>query len=605
MKGHRARLFVHLSVALLAVSVLAGPANAQSGLGTRLDEAGQKLDSDMQSCRPVNLAEYALLLNEAMANKQRATKAAKKGVPVNQAQVDSDLAKASMLFARAQAAQAMQCMRAAQQQAQPQPQAQTPQSTGMAPSNASITPPQGLSPTDQAAIARQQITIDQFEKDLAELESLVKAGKCREAWDLVDDLDDWLDELDTPVRAASLTSAAYRPSVPGRLIDEWDDRIDELIKNCRPPGMLDYKQVRAILDIHNSERAQYGLEPLRWSPKLALHAQDYVGELKRAGQMTHAPREGRGAERENISQGLPWWSVQQHLESWRQEKKKFKPGIFPDVSFTGNWYEVGHWTQWIWARTVAIGCAMAVGGPASWLVCRYWPGGNKDGQPVGIPPAKVVQVERRPPTPGGIPSELASTPNLFGYDGTILQPRGGQGGSNNTSADSSVRPRPVGGDYGHEPQSLDFGSSEGGPIEYVRITTFWGPFDPYRYYSGPLVSFESVAAGAKAAAPAQPAINPLSSAFSQWAGNTLGQSSSVYGSDSIAAPSPATPKYGFDVTFGGGPDGDGNWQTGFHGFYSFGETPQTIYVDTNVTPPTLSVPEAFAPVPPNTPLDIM
>ena len=59
------------------------------------------------------------------------------------------------------------------------------------------------------------------------------------------------------------------------------------------------------------------------------------------------------------------------------------------------------------------------------------------------------------------------------------------------------------------------------------------------------------------------------------------------------------------MTFGGGPDGDGNWQTGFHGFYSFGETPQTIYVDTNVTPPTLSVPEAFAPVPPNTPLDIM
>jgi hypothetical protein len=40
----------------------------------------------------------------------------------------------------------------------------------------------------------------------------------------------------------------------------------------------------------------------------------------------------------------------------------------------------------IWPTTTDLGCGDAQGGGFDWLVCRYSPGGNKDGQPVGQPP---------------------------------------------------------------------------------------------------------------------------------------------------------------------------------------------------------------------------
>jgi hypothetical protein len=41
----------------------------------------------------------------------------------------------------------------------------------------------------------------------------------------------------------------------------------------------------------------------------------------------------------------------------------------------------------IWPTTTDIGCGMDTGGGFNWLVCRYSPGGNKDGKPVGTPEA--------------------------------------------------------------------------------------------------------------------------------------------------------------------------------------------------------------------------
>jgi hypothetical protein len=44
--------------------------------------------------------------------------------------------------------------------------------------------------------------------------------------------------------------------------------------------------------------------------------------------------------------------------------------------------DVAHYTQMIWPQTTEIGCGYAPGGGFNWLVCRYNPGGNKDGKPV-------------------------------------------------------------------------------------------------------------------------------------------------------------------------------------------------------------------------------
>lgn len=140
-----------------------------------------------------------------------------------------------------------------------------------------------------------------------------------------------------------------------------------------------------VLELHNTERAALGLEPFYWNTALAEGAQAHANQLAQTGQPTHASREGRGIERENLSQGLLNWTADQLMGNWFNEKQFFTPGIFPNVSTTGDWSQVGHYSQMIWPTTTDIGCGIAQGNGFSWLVCRYSPGGNKDGKPVGTP----------------------------------------------------------------------------------------------------------------------------------------------------------------------------------------------------------------------------
>jgi hypothetical protein len=138
-----------------------------------------------------------------------------------------------------------------------------------------------------------------------------------------------------------------------------------------------------ILAIHNQERAAVGAQPLHWDPVLAAHANSYAQELARTGQLTHASREGRGIERENLGQGRMGWSPDQIIANeWTSEKSHFRAGIFPNIC-DGDWSICAHYSQEIWPKTTDLGCGYAVGRGFSWLVCRYSPGGNKDNQPVG------------------------------------------------------------------------------------------------------------------------------------------------------------------------------------------------------------------------------
>ncbi len=70
------------------------------------------------------------------------------------------------------------------------------------------------------------------------------------------------------------------------------------------------------------------------------------------------------------------------VADWASEKSMFRPGIFPNVSQTGRWSDVGHYTQIIWPGTTRVGCALQTSSASDYLICRYSPPGNVDGQRV-------------------------------------------------------------------------------------------------------------------------------------------------------------------------------------------------------------------------------
>lgn len=138
-----------------------------------------------------------------------------------------------------------------------------------------------------------------------------------------------------------------------------------------------------LLALHNFVRAKVGVPPLVWDDELALGALEHAQTVARTGTRDHAPREGRTA-RENLiwaSQGS--LTLEALLEKWSEEVGNFAPGVFPDVASNGNWMEIAHFTQMIWPETRELGCAHVRDQGRDALICRYLPGGNKDG--VSIP----------------------------------------------------------------------------------------------------------------------------------------------------------------------------------------------------------------------------
>ena len=138
-----------------------------------------------------------------------------------------------------------------------------------------------------------------------------------------------------------------------------------------------------LLAMHNSERARVGVAPLRWDPALAAAAASYGPALERLGRLQHSPRASRPGQRENLWMGTRGaFSPEQMVGSWTAEKREFRPGVFPNVSRTGNWLDVSHYTQMVWKGTTHVGCAIHRSARWDYLICRYSPPGNIDGRPV-------------------------------------------------------------------------------------------------------------------------------------------------------------------------------------------------------------------------------
>lgn len=135
------------------------------------------------------------------------------------------------------------------------------------------------------------------------------------------------------------------------------------------------------LALHNRERAAFRVAPLAWDLGLARAADLYALEMARTGRWGHSPRSARIGQGENLWMGtVGAYRIHQMVGGWISERRWFRPGIFPAVSTTGNWSDVGHYTQMIASRTTRVGCALRSNRDWTYLVCRYSPSGNVDGR---------------------------------------------------------------------------------------------------------------------------------------------------------------------------------------------------------------------------------
>jgi hypothetical protein len=139
-----------------------------------------------------------------------------------------------------------------------------------------------------------------------------------------------------------------------------------------------------ILAAHNAVRASVGVPPLAWDNELGNGAAAYAQQLALTNVFQHSDRKGRPGIGENLWMGTRGaYSVETMVGGWTSERRYFVSGIFPNNSTTGNWIDVGHYTQMIWPTTQRVGCAIGSNGRTDYLVCRYSGKGNIDGKWVG------------------------------------------------------------------------------------------------------------------------------------------------------------------------------------------------------------------------------
>lgn len=138
---------------------------------------------------------------------------------------------------------------------------------------------------------------------------------------------------------------------------------------------------QGVLAQHNRERDRAGVPRLAWSDRLARDARAWAQRLAGEGWLRHASHGENGGAGENLWMGSAgYYAPESMIDAFLEERRHYRHGTFPNVSRTGNWQDVGHYTQVVWRDTREVGCAVARNARNDFLVCRYWPAGNWMGQ---------------------------------------------------------------------------------------------------------------------------------------------------------------------------------------------------------------------------------
>lgn len=175
------------------------------------------------------------------------------------------------------------------------------------------------------------------------------------------------------VLAGGLLAAAVS-AIPPDIVQPWTNT------KPKPRGAELFRT--AMLDGHNEARAAVGAPPMRWNETLAREAEAYAAQLARTRRFEHSvvPDQGE-VQGENLWMGTRTaFSYQEMVGGWTEEQRQYKKGRFPEVSRSGDWTDVGHYTQMIWRSTRQVGCGTASNARDDYLVCRYLEAGNVDGE---------------------------------------------------------------------------------------------------------------------------------------------------------------------------------------------------------------------------------
>jgi uncharacterized protein YkwD len=138
----------------------------------------------------------------------------------------------------------------------------------------------------------------------------------------------------------------------------------------------------AMLAGQNAARARLDLPPLTWNDSLAADARLYAEELARTGRFEHSPQpRGNPPQGENLWTGTRRaYSYREMVGHWVAEGRFYRPLPVPESSNSGQFGDVGHYTQIVWRATREVGCAEASNRTDDYIVCRYLPAGNVFGE---------------------------------------------------------------------------------------------------------------------------------------------------------------------------------------------------------------------------------
>lgn len=199
---------------------------------------------------------------------------------------------------------------------------------------------------------------------------------------------EWLKEHDFPARI-TVPSGAHipRPADAGICNAKFPfsgqtyHAANPRFESAYPAHRLDSMSKRA-LELHNIERARYGLELLQWNPELANMAACWA-DLKAYGHS----EDHFCATGENIAYGYgapcyttPLIGMENAINSFLDEDRAY-------AAKRQFGEDTGHWTQIVWKDTKYVGCATSQRknfldeeDTSIYVVCEYYPAGNVMGQ---------------------------------------------------------------------------------------------------------------------------------------------------------------------------------------------------------------------------------